>query len=43
MKDQLQLKHNISQELESLTYEELQQIAQLINKFYDRMLIKEKK
>ena len=37
--DQKQLQHDITSELESLTYEELKQIAALINKFYGRTLI----
>jgi len=37
--DQKRLQHDITSELESLTHEELKQIAQLINKFYGRILI----
>ena len=37
--DQKRLQHDITSELESLTHEELKQIAALINKFYDRTLI----
>ena len=37
--NQKRLQHNITSELESLTHEELKQIAQLINKFYGRTLI----
>ena len=37
--DQKKLQHDITSELESLTHEELKQIAQLINKFYGRTLI----
>jgi len=36
------LQHDIASELESLTHEELEQIAQLINKFYGRIIIKNK-
>ena len=37
--DQKRLQHDITSELESLTHEELKQIARLINKFYGRTLI----
>ena len=37
--NQKQLQHDITSELESLTHEELKQIAQLINKIYGRTLI----
>ena len=38
-KTQKQLQLELASELESLTHEELKQIAQLINKFYGRTLI----
>ena len=37
--DQKLLQNIITSELESLTHEELKQIARLINKFYGRTLI----
>jgi len=37
--NQKKLQHDIASELESLTHKELKQIAQLINKFYGRILI----
>ena len=38
-KTQKQLQLELASELESLTHEELKQIAALINKFYGRTLI----
>ena len=34
--DHKRLQHDISQELEALTFEELKKIGKLINKFYSR-------
>jgi|TARA_R100001143_G_scaffold14254_1_gene16365 hypothetical protein len=39
MKDQKQLQHDVAQELEALTHEELKKIARLINDFYGRVEI----
>ena len=40
-KTQKELQHEVASELESLTHEELKQIARLINKFYGRVEITE--
>ena len=41
--NQKRLQHEIASELESLTHEELKQIARLINKFYGTTIINAKK